>query len=111
MRSVVSLAADLAAVLAATNATVRAIPCRARTLRLRTDAGRVDTLTEGFERTAFTYNALGEMIEARGRLGTTLYVYDEAGHLLGEYDRRGGLIQETVWLRRHALYPRPESGL
>ncbi len=25
-------------------------------------------------------------------------MYDEAGHLIGEYDGSGGLIQETVWL-------------
>ena len=29
---------------------------------------------------------------------TTLFVYDEQGHLLGEYDGAGNLIQETVWL-------------
>ncbi len=28
----------------------------------------------------------------------TNYAYDEAGHLIGEYDASGGLIQETVWL-------------
>jgi RHS repeat-associated protein len=28
----------------------------------------------------------------------TKYVYDRAGHLLGEYTGTGGLIQETVWL-------------
>ena len=28
----------------------------------------------------------------------TIYVYDQAGHLLGEYDGSGNLIQETVWL-------------
>jgi len=27
-----------------------------------------------------------------------LYAYDEAGHLLGEYDGTGTLIEETVWL-------------
>jgi len=32
-------------------------------------------------------------------------VYDEAGHLLGEYSGTGALTQETVWLgsiRRHS---------
>jgi RHS repeat-associated protein len=27
-----------------------------------------------------------------------LYAYDEAGHLLGEYDATGTLIEETAWL-------------
>jgi RHS repeat-associated protein len=30
--------------------------------------------------------------------GTVLYAYDEAGHLLGEYDPTGTLIEETIWL-------------
>ncbi|MFC0583873.1 RHS repeat-associated core domain-containing protein, partial [Ralstonia solanacearum] len=30
--------------------------------------------------------------------GATRYVYDEAGHLLGEYDQSGNAIQETVYL-------------
>ena len=30
--------------------------------------------------------------------GTALYAYDEAGHLLGEYDATDALIEETVWL-------------
>ncbi len=30
--------------------------------------------------------------------GATRYVYDEAGHLIGEYDQSGNAIQETVYL-------------
>jgi hypothetical protein len=33
-----------------------------------------------------------------GAAGMVLYAYDEAGHLLGEYDGTGTLIEETVWL-------------
>jgi hypothetical protein len=33
--------------------------------------------------------------------GTVQYTYDEAGHLLGEYDGIGTLIVETVWMRNH----------
>jgi RHS repeat-associated protein len=33
-----------------------------------------------------------------GAGGTVLYAYDETGHLLGEYDGTGTLIEETVWL-------------
>ncbi len=48
----------------------------------------------------YAYNALGQRIrKARGTSGvTTLYDYDEAGHLVGEYNSTGALIQETVWL-------------
>ena len=46
------------------------------------------------------YNALGQRIQISGGAGgTVLYAYDEAGHLLGEYDGTGALIEETVWLR------------
>src|ERR1700691_3832464 len=35
----------------------------------------------------------------KGGPGTrTKYMYDEAGHIIGEYDGRGNLIEETVWL-------------
>ena len=45
------------------------------------------------------YNALGQRISISGGVnGTILYAYDEAGHLLGEFDGTGTLIEETVWL-------------
>ncbi len=47
----------------------------------------------------YTYNALGQLAKATGGSGGTVhYAHDEAGHLLGEYDAAGGLIQETIWL-------------
>jgi YD repeat-containing protein len=42
------------------------------------------------------YNALGQLIEKTVAGVTTLLMYDEAGHLLGEYSSTGALIQETV---------------
>ncbi|HWM70577.1 MAG TPA: RHS repeat-associated core domain-containing protein, partial [Steroidobacteraceae bacterium] len=63
------------------------------------NAGRLKTLTNGSATETSTYNALGQRIEVSGGAsGTVLYTYDEAGHLLGEYDGAGTLIQETVWL-------------
>jgi len=44
------------------------------------------------------YNALGQLIEKSGNGGTTLLMYDEAGHLLGEYSSTGALVQETIWM-------------
>ncbi len=38
------------------------------------------------------------MIEKSGPGGTTLFMYDEAGHLLGEYSSSGALIEETIWM-------------
>jgi RHS repeat-associated protein len=48
--------------------------------------------------TSYLYNALGQMVEKSGTLGTTIFMQDEAGHLIGEYDGSGNLIQETIWL-------------
>jgi RHS repeat-associated protein len=43
-------------------------------------------------------NALGQRVSKTVSGITTRFVYDEQGHLLGEYDGNGNLIQETVWL-------------
>jgi RHS repeat-associated protein len=48
--------------------------------------------------TSYLYNALGQMIEKSGTLGTMIFVQDESGHSLGEYDGSGNLIEETLWL-------------
>lgn len=44
------------------------------------------------------YDALGQLIRKSGAVGTTLLMYDEAGHILGEYTASGALIQETIWM-------------
>ena len=46
-------------------------------------------------------NALGERVSKTGdalSTGGRVYVYDEAGHLIGEYDTDGARIQEHIWL-------------
>jgi RHS repeat-associated protein len=60
--------------------------------------GRMKTFKKG-QTATFTYNALGELVKRTGGTpGTVHYVYDEAGHLLGEYNSTGALVQETIWL-------------
>jgi RHS repeat-associated protein len=55
--------------------------------------------TVGSTTTNYVYNALGQRVEKiGGPAGTVFTVYDEGGHLLGEYNGAGALIQETVWL-------------
>jgi RHS repeat-associated protein len=61
------------------------------------DRGRMMAASGGT--TSYLYNALGQMIEKSGTLGTTIFVQDEGGHLIGEYDGSGNLVEETVWLR------------
>jgi RHS repeat-associated protein len=60
--------------------------------------GRMTEVLVGTNETDYVYNALGQLIRKSGAGGTTLLMYDEAGHLLGEYDGTGALIQETVWM-------------
>ena len=47
---------------------------------------------------SYAVNALGQRVSKTVGAATTYFVYDEQGHLLGEYDGAGTLIQETVWL-------------
>ncbi len=56
------------------------------------------TAANGGVTASYTYNALGQRIRRATSSATTLYAYDEAGHLTGEYTATGALIQETVWL-------------
>jgi len=61
--------------------------------------GRMKTLKKGSTTATFTYNAQGELVKrVGGTPGTVHYVYDEARHLLGEYNSTGALVQETIWL-------------
>jgi RHS repeat-associated protein len=61
--------------------------------------GRMKTAKVGSSTTTYVYNAIGQRVrKSGGPAGTVLYWYDEAGHLLGEYNSTGGLVQETVWL-------------
>jgi len=61
--------------------------------------GRIKTLANGAVTATYLYDALGQLTkQSGGPSGTVHYVYDEAGHLLGEYTSTGALIQETVWM-------------
>jgi RHS repeat-associated protein len=61
--------------------------------------GRLASLTKTGSTRSYVYNALGQMARAAGGTGgTVLYMYDEAGHVVGEYGAAGSLIQETIWL-------------
>jgi RHS repeat-associated protein len=47
--------------------------------------------------TTYALNALGQRVKKTTSGSSTYFVYDEAGHLVGEYDNSGNLLQETVW--------------
>lgn len=66
------------------------------------DRGRLAQLTDaGVPTREYAYNARGERVAKRNPTvsgGDITYVYDESGHLLGEYDVSGLRIKEYVWL-------------
>lgn len=75
------------------------------------DNGRMSSVTSGGVTTNYMLNALGQRVKKTNALLTQLFMYDETGHLLGEYDGTGGLVQETVWMGDVPVATlRPSSG-
>lgn len=62
------------------------------------DAGRMTAATQGSVTTQYAVNALGQRVSKSASGVVTLFAYDESGHLIGEYDGGGNLIEETVWI-------------
>jgi RHS repeat-associated protein len=62
-------------------------------------ANRLSAVSQGSTSTTFVVNALGERVSKTSGGVTTVFAYDELGHLIGEYDGSGNLIEETIWLR------------
>jgi RHS repeat-associated protein len=58
----------------------------------------VQVQSSGTTIASYAVNGLGQRVQKVVGTATTRFVYDEQGHLLGEYDGTGKLIQETVWL-------------
>lgn len=59
---------------------------------------RLRSSTQGGVTTNYVINPLGQRVQKSSISGTTRFIYDEAGRLLGEYSASGALVQETVWL-------------
>jgi RHS repeat-associated protein len=64
--------------------------------------GRMAQATTKGNAVAYGINGLGERISKAGMgvspSGVNLFMYDSSGHLLGEYDDKGNVIEENVWL-------------
>ncbi|WP_426211239.1 RHS repeat-associated core domain-containing protein [Massilia sp. TWP1-3-3] len=61
--------------------------------------GRLMAVAVAGGTTSYRYNGFGQRVAKSGAGGAlTFYVYDREGHLVGEYDRAGSAIQETVYL-------------
>jgi RHS repeat-associated protein len=61
------------------------------------DAGRMVSVTKASVATTYKLNALGQRVRKTTAGVSTYFVYDDTGHLVGEYDNSGALIQETIW--------------
>jgi RHS repeat-associated protein len=48
--------------------------------------------------TSYLINYAGQRVKKANSTETVYYVYDDAGHMIGEYDAAGTLIQELIWL-------------
>ncbi len=69
----------------------------AGSITAETNAGRPTSLANTTT-LSYTYNALSQRIAKTVGSAVTHFVYDEAGHLLGEYTGSGALVQEAVWM-------------
>jgi RHS repeat-associated protein/uncharacterized repeat protein (TIGR02543 family) len=61
-------------------------------------AGRRISATAPNLNASYAYNALGQRVTKTVNGTTTQYAYDEQGHLTGEYNASGHLLQEVLWL-------------
>jgi RHS repeat-associated protein len=61
-------------------------------------AGRLMTYTGNGHNARYQYNGLGERAAKTVDGVITYFVYDETGHLIGEYDAAGTVARETVYL-------------
>ena len=57
--------------------------------------GRMTQVSNGYR---YAVNGLGQRVSKSGPGETTYFVYDEQGHLIGEYDAAGAVRQELAWL-------------
>ena len=57
--------------------------------------GRLTQVSNGYR---YAINGMGQRVSKSGPGGTTYFVYDEQGHLIGEYDASGAVRQELVYL-------------
>ncbi|WP_211443568.1 RHS repeat protein [Collimonas humicola] len=67
------------------------------------DRGRMVSATNGGNTVTYTHNGIEERVQKQGptsiiATGSNSYVYDDAGHLIGEYDANQQVIEETVYL-------------
>ncbi|HKT31021.1 MAG TPA: RHS repeat-associated core domain-containing protein [Gammaproteobacteria bacterium] len=60
---------------------------------------------------SYVYNGLGQRVENTVNGTTTVFIYDEAGHLIGEYTPIGRVIAEHIWLNDRPIDVITSTGL
>jgi len=58
------------------------------------ELGRLIQVASDDQTTQYLINGFGQRVGKN----STVFVYDERGHLIGEYNSNGSVIQETIWL-------------
>jgi RHS repeat-associated protein len=61
------------------------------------DRGRLTSVDSGT--VTYQHNGQGQRVKKQAGATSTLFVYDEAGQLIGEYNSSGVAIRETVWFQ------------
>lgn len=64
-------------------------------------AGRLTTLIKGSVTTTYSHDGMGRRVRKfsnSGASSTVIFVYDQSGQMLGEYDSTGKPVREYVWL-------------
>jgi len=62
------------------------------------DSGRMELVTQGAGVQAqYAYNGKGEQVRRTQGADDTYFAYDEAGHLIGQYDGSGLPVQQVLW--------------
>ena len=61
-------------------------------------AGRMIAATSGGLSTTYAINFQNLRVKKSNANETKYYVYDDAGHMMGEYDQAGNAVQELFWL-------------
>ena len=80
-------------------------------LNVYDNTNRLASVTTHSGTDTYQYNALGQRVEKTVGGTTTVFVYDEAGHLIGEYTPTGTLIEEHIWLNNRPIGVITSSGL
>jgi len=60
--------------------------------------GQLSSAVSGANTASYQYNAQHQRVSKTVGTVTTLYTYDESGHLMGEYKANGTPITENVWM-------------